>query len=114
MKLNKQKKEVIKGMLDLLHPAFVPCNRKDKGAVLIEMGVLKDGNGKDIDPDTLYDFRDPKGSQVNHERALKKIVRQSKTNKIMTDSMAQYLIRYGKPELQKKAQEEKESLIITP
>ena len=39
------------------------------------------------------------GQPVNHERAMKKIIADAKDTKDMQEKMANYLLKYGKPEV---------------
>lgn len=99
MKIKKQDlKQMIEGMLEYLQPAFTQVHSKKFGYSLIESGVLKDAKGRDINPKLMYSTIE-QGQPVNHERAMKKIIADAKDTKDMQEKMANYLLKYGKPEV---------------
>lgn len=95
MKLSKQNlNEIIDGLDELLLPATYTVTNRRFGSTLIERGTTKDANGKDIDPKILYTTKEP--HQVNHKRALKKMIKKAKTDEEMQTLLAEYLVKYGR------------------
>lgn len=95
MKLTKtNENKLIDGMLELLLPATYMVTSRKFGSTLIDLGVTKDANGNDIDPKILYTTKEP--HQVNHKRALKKMIKKAKTDEEMQTLLAEYLVKYGR------------------
>ncbi len=95
MKLTKEnEKALIAGMLEMLLPANYTVTNRRFGSTIIDLGVTKDANGNDIDPKILYTTKEP--HQVNHKRALKKMIKKAKTDEEMQTLLAEYLVKYGR------------------
>lgn len=95
MKLTKiNEKALIAGMLEMLLTETYTVTNKKFGSTLIDLGVTKDANGNDIDPKILYTTKEP--HQVNHKRALKKMIKKAKTDEEMQTLLAEYLVKYGR------------------
>jgi len=101
MKVSKQDlNKLLKGMEELLAPAYQKKHSSKMGHTLIGEGVFKDAKGKDINPKLMYKTIE-QGQPINHNRAMKQIIKDAKDEKIMQENLAAYLLKYGIPQPQK-------------
>lgn len=99
MKLTKsEQNELLKGMNEMLLPAFYKKYIRILGRdLIVTHKVVKDNKGNEIKPNLTYKTNQfEKGQPVNHDRAMKDIIKLAKNRVEMEERLAEYLVKFGR------------------
>lgn len=87
-------------MKEMLREAHRPTKVKRMGWALIADEITEDGEGNLVDPKAEYEIMTTQADlavKVNHDRAIKRIIKASKTKEEVENKLAEYLVKFGKP-----------------
>lgn len=105
MKLkNRDKKELVAGLLAELAPATTISKKQEKieGFRLIQRGITKTDKGEQILPSTSYLTDVEIEAPINHERRIEKIIEDARTSEELIDNLAKYKVQFGKQFINRK------------